>query len=64
GAVLLAIPLLLIAQLPLLQEVRPLQQALRRSYVVTALSPIISALQPEGPGSELGYRADRDMGSQ
>lgn len=45
GILILAIPLLFLTQMPLLREIQPLQEILRQSLVVKAMTPILSALQ-------------------
>ncbi len=50
GIVIVAIPLLLVARLPLLRQVKPLQTALHRSLVATALAPVVRVLTPLGSG--------------
>ncbi len=52
GIVIVAIPLLLVARLPLLRQVEPLQKAIHHSLVATALAPVVHVLAPLG-ASEL-----------
>ncbi len=56
GAVIVTIPLVVMTQLPLLQQVRPLQSVLRNSMVASALSPVVEALALRGADSGFGQR--------
>lgn len=51
GTVMVMAPLAMMTQLPLLQQVRPLQAFLRHSVVASALAPVVSALAARGPAS-------------
>lgn len=49
GVVVLATPLLLLAQFPLLQQIPQLQEAIAHSFVAGAILPLLSAMQQWAP---------------
>jgi uncharacterized membrane protein required for colicin V production len=46
GAIILIVPIVTVSQLPLLEDIKPLQDALDSSIFVSALRPVANALQP------------------